>query len=187
MVRLLMCEEIPTSGDVIVNNINTKKLSSRQIPKFRRSLGIVFQDFRLIDNLNVYDNVAFAMRVVGAGRKKVKQRVNKVLKLVGLEDKIFELPSNLSGGEQQRVALARALVNDPKIIIADKPTGNIDPSMSQEVMRLFSSINKQGITVVVVTHDHDFIRKFGKRVITLEDGEVAEDWVYAKEEGEEQL
>lgn len=175
MVRLLFCEELPTEGDVIIDHINTKKLSRRQIPQFRRSLGIVFQDFRLIRNLNVYDNIAFAMRVVGKNRKVIKKRVGSVLKLVGLTDKAKEFPGNLSGGEQQRVALARAIVNSPKIIVADEPTGNIDPEMSYEIMRLLKAINRQGITVLVVTHEHEFIRKFGKRVLELEEGRIVSD------------
>ena len=175
MVRLLLCEDVPTKGDVIINDMNTRKLSRRQIPKFRRSLGIVFQDFRLIGNLNVYDNIAFAMRVVGKSRKEIKKRVTSVLKLVDLTDKITEFPSNLSGGEQQRVALARAIVNSPKIIIADEPTGNVDPAMSLEIMKLLNAINKQGITVVVVTHEHEFVSKFNKRVIELEDGRIVGD------------
>ncbi len=175
MVRLLFCEELPTSGNVIVNGVNTKALSRRQIPRFRRSLGIVFQDFRLIRNLNVYDNIAFAMRVVGKSLKEIKKRVESVLKLVGLTDKAKEFPGTLSGGEQQRVALARAIVNSPKIIVADEPTGNIDPEMSYEIMRLLKAINRQGITVLVVTHEHEFIRKFGKRVLELEDGRIVSD------------
>lgn len=175
MVRLLFCEELPTEGDVIINCVNTRNLSRRQIPQFRRSLGIVFQDFRLIRNLNVYDNIAFAMRVVGKSRKEIKKRVESVLKLVGLTEKAKEFPGTLSGGEQQRVALARAIVNSPKIIVADEPTGNIDPEMSYEIMRLLKAINRQGITVLVVTHEHEFIRKFGKRVLELEDGRIVSD------------
>lgn len=182
MVRLLFCEELPTEGDVIINNVNTKNLSRRQIPRFRRSLGIVFQDFRLIRNLNVYDNIAFAMRVVGKQRKVIKKRVESVLKLVGLTDKAKEFPGNLSGGEQQRVALARAIVNSPKIIVADEPTGNIDPEMSYEIMRLLKAINRQGITVLVVTHEHEFIRKFGKRVLELEDGRIVSDTAIGRSE-----
>lgn len=175
MVKLLMCEDIPTEGDVIINGINTKTLSSKKIPKFRRSLGIVFQDFRLIPNLNVFDNIAFAMRVVGKSRKHIKKTVKSVLSLVGLTHKIYDYPEDLSGGEQQRVALARAIVNNPRVIIADEPTGNVDPEMSRDIMNLLLSINKRGITVIVVTHEHEFIREFQKRVVVLEEGEIISD------------
>ena len=175
MVSLLMCEDIPTEGDVIINGINTRNLTPKKIPKFRRSLGIVFQDFRLISNLNVFDNVAFAMRVVGKSRKQINKKVKSVLSLVGLSHKIYDLPCNLSGGEQQRVALARAIVNNPKIIIADEPTGNVDPEMSQDIIKLLAAINKRGITVIVVTHDHELLTEFSSRVVELEEGEIISD------------
>ena len=175
MVSLLMCEDIPTEGDVIINGINTRNLTPKKIPKFRRSLGIVFQDFRLISNLNVFDNVAFAMRVVGKSRKQINKKVKSVLSLVGLSHKIYDLPCNLSGGEQQRVALARAIVNNPKVIIADEPTGNVDPEMSQDIIKLLAAINKRGITVIVVTHDHELLSEFSSRVIELEEGEIISD------------
>ena len=175
MVSLLMCEDIPTEGDVIIKGIITRNLTPKKIPKFRRSLGIVFQDFRLISNLNVFDNVAFAMRVVGKSRKQINKKVKSVLSLVGLSHKIYDLPCNLSGGEQQRVALARAIVNNPKVIIADEPTGNVDPEMSQDIIKLLAAINKRGITVIVVTHDHELLSEFSSRVVELEEGEIISD------------
>lgn len=178
MVRLLMCEDVPTEGDIIINGINTRNLTPKKIPKFRRSLGIVFQDFRLIPNINVFDNIAFAMRVVGKSRRQINKKVKSVLSLVGLTHKMYDFPSNLSGGEQQRVALARAIVNNPQVIIADEPTGNVDPEMSYDIMKLLLAINKRGITVIVVTHEHEFIREFKKRVVTLEEGEIISDSAY---------
>lgn len=175
MVRLLMCEDVPTEGDIIINGVNTKNLTPKKIPKFRRSLGIVFQDFRLISNLNVFDNIAFAMRVVGKSKKQINKKVKSVLSLVGLTHKTYDYPCNLSGGEQQRVALARAIVNNPRVIIADEPTGNVDPQMSYDIMKLLLAINKRGITVIVVTHEHEFIREFQKRVVILEEGEIISD------------
>lgn len=175
MVRLLMCEDVPTEGDIIINGINTRNLTPKKIPKFRRSLGIVFQDFRLIPNLNVFDNIAFAMRVVGKSRKQINKKVKSVLSLVGLTHKTYDFPSNLSGGEQQRVALARAIVNNPKVVIADEPTGNVDPQMSYDIMKMLLAINKRGITVIVVTHEHEFIKAFQKRVVVLEEGEIISD------------
>ena len=171
-MRLLMCEDVPTYGDVIIDGINTQSLSHRQIPKFRRQLGVVFQDFRLIPTMNVYDNIAFAMRAVGRNRKSIKKRVSSVLEIVGLSQKARSLPTQLSGGEQQRVAIARAIVNSPKMIIADEPTGNIDPKMSLEVMEMLDIINKSGITVLVVTHEVDLVERFDKRIITLEKGRI---------------
>ena len=175
MIKLFFCEEFPTKGKVIINGTNTKKLSRRQIPKFRRRMGIVFQDFRLIPNLNVYDNIAFAMRVVGRGRREIDKKVSSVLDLVGLSDKVYEMPNTLSGGEQQRVAIARAIVNGPDIIVADEPTGNIDPERSREIMQLFKAINKRGITVVVVTHEQGFVEEFHKRTVIIEDGVLISD------------
>ena len=175
MVSLLMCEDIPTEGDVIINGINTRNLTPKKIPKFRRSLGIVFQDFRLISNLNVFDNVAFAMRAVGKPSAVIKKRVLYVLELVGLKDKMKNRPSELSGGEQQRVSLARALVNNPEIIIADEPTGNVDPEMSHEIIELLNEINATGTTVIVVTHEHDLVREFDRRVVVLDHGKIKSD------------
>lgn len=172
MIHLLTCEDFATEGKLTVAGTSLKRLSHRQIPKYRRKIGVVFQDFRLIKSMNVYDNVAFAMRVVGRGGREVKSRVMTVLEIVGLTHKISVLPDQLSGGEQQRVALARAIVNSPEIIIADEPTGNVDPEMSIEIMKLLSSINKNGITVVVVTHEQRLVKAFKKREIRLSKGHI---------------
>ena len=175
IVRLLTAEDVPTSGEVVIDGVNTKNLTHRQIPKFRRRLGVVFQDFRLIPTMNVFDNIAFAMRAVGRGRKEIKKRVAAVMEIVGLTGKEKSLPTQLSGGEQQRVALARAIVNNPKMIIADEPTGNIDPKMSAEVMDMFSLINQTGITVIVVTHEQAFVDTLDARDITLDHGNILND------------
>ena len=175
IVRLLTAEDVPTSGEVVIDGVNTKNLTHRQIPKFRRRLGVVFQDFRLIPTMNVFDNIAFAMRAVGRGRTEIKKRVAAVMEIVGLTGKEKSFPTQLSGGEQQRVALARAIVNNPKMIIADEPTGNIDPKMSAEVMDMFSLINQTGITVIVVTHEQAFVDTLDARVITLDHGNILND------------
>ncbi|MBQ2273188.1 MAG: cell division ATP-binding protein FtsE [Clostridia bacterium] len=175
MVHLLTCEDVPTRGDVIVDGQNTKQLSRRQIPKYRRRIGIVFQDFRLIPNLNVYDNIAFSLRVVGRRRKEIKRRVARAMELVGLSHKAKAYPDQLSGGEQQRVAVARAIVNNPTLIIADEPTGNVDPSLSLEIMEMLLRINRMGITVVVVTHEQHLVDRMDQRVIRIEKGRVVTD------------
>lgn len=174
-LKLIMREEVPSAGTIIVNDMQLDKLKRRHIPKLRRTMGIVFQDFRLIDKMTVYDNVAFAMRAVGARARAIKKRVPYILALVGLEQKADRYPSELSGGEQQRVGLARALVNNPRMIIADEPTGNIDPEMSYEIMELLSEINKRGTTILIVTHEHDLVQSFGRRVITIDKGVVVSD------------
>ncbi len=174
-LKIMMREQVPNSGTVIINGFNLNKIKRRDIPKFRRTLGIVFQDFRLIPTMNVFDNVAFAMRVIGAKEKEIRKRVPYVLSLVGLSSKARQLPSELSGGEQQRVALARALVNNAGLIVADEPTGNIDPEMSYEIVDLLNHINANGTTVVMVTHEHDLVRRFNRRVITIDRGEVTSD------------
>lgn len=174
-LKIIMREQVPNSGTVIINNYNLNKLKKREIPKFRRTMGIVFQDFRLIPNMTVFDNVAFAMRVIGAKEKEIRKRVPYVLSLVGLTSKARQLPVHLSGGEQQRVALARALVNNAGIIIADEPTGNIDPEMSYEIVDLLNHINGNGTTVVMVTHEHELVRRFNHRVITIDQGQVVSD------------
>ena len=174
-LKIIMREQVPNSGTVIINNYNLNKIKKRDIPKFRRTMGIVFQDFRLIPNMTVYDNVAFAMRVIGAKEKEIRKRVPYVLSLVGLTSKARQLPAHLSGGEQQRVALARALVNNAGIIIADEPTGNIDPEMSYEIVDLLNHINANGTTIVMVTHEHELVRRFNHRVITISKGEVVSD------------
>ncbi len=174
-LKLIMREEVATSGEVIVSNFKLSKLKRRQIPYLRRAMGIVFQDFRLINTMTVFDNVAFAMRVVGASQREIRKRVPYVLGLVGLQNKAKNFPMELSGGEQQRIGLARALVNNPSLIIADEPTGNIDPELSYEIMELLTEINRRGTTVLVVTHDHELIKSFGRRVIEIHDGLVTAD------------
>ncbi len=174
-LKLIMHEETPSRGTILVNGVNVTKIKRRKVPYLRRNMGIVFQDFRLIDKMTVYDNVAFAMRAIGARPSAVKKRVPYILDLVGLSDKAKNRPSELSGGEQQRVSLARALVNNPSIIIADEPTGNIDPEMSFEIIELLSKINDQGTTILVVTHEHDLVRHFNKRVVVIEKGRVVSD------------
>ncbi len=174
-LKIIMREQVPDNGTAIVNNYNLNKIKKKDIPKFRRTMGIVFQDFRLIPNMTVYDNVAFAMRVIGAKEKEIRKRVPYVLSLVGLTSKARQLPTQLSGGEQQRVALARALVNNAGVIIADEPTGNIDPEMSYEIVDLLNHINANGTTVVMVTHEHELVRRFNHRVITIHKGQVVSD------------
>lgn len=174
-LKLIMKEEQPTKGTISVDGVDLAGLKRSEIPYFRRMMGIVFQDFRLISNMNVFDNVAFAMRVTGCSEKEVKERVPYVLGLVGLKEKLKRYPPELSGGEQQRVGLARALVNKPDLIIADEPTGNVDPSMSIEIMELLNEINKRGTTVVMVTHEHSLVKRFGHRVIEIDSGEVKKD------------
>ena len=174
-LKLIMKEEQPTSGTIIVNGMNTTEMKRRRVPYLRRTMGIVFQDFRLIDKMTVFDNVAFAMRVIGARPKAVKKRVHYILGLVGLKDKAQSRPAELSGGEQQRVSLARALVNNPSLIIADEPTGNIDPEMSFEIIELLNEINKQGTTIIVVTHEHELVQNFKHRVIEIRDGRIVSD------------
>lgn len=176
IIKTILREEIPTSGVVTVNGYNLNKMKRRHIPKYRRSLGIVFQDFRLIPNMTVYDNVAFALRVTNVVKKEIRSRVPYCLKLLGLAHKAKCYPEELSGGEQQRVALARALVNNPAIIIADEPTGNIDPELSFEIVDLLSEINLQcGTTILMVTHEHELVSYFNKRVITIDDGVLLAD------------
>lgn len=176
LIKTLLREEEATAGTVMVNGYDLGKMKRRHIPQFRRSLGVVFQDFRLIPNMTVYDNVAFALRVTNVVHKDIRTRVPYVLQLLGLSEKARCYPDQISGGEQQRVALARALVNNPSIIIADEPTGNIDPELSFEIVDLLSAINKQaGTTIVMVTHEHDLVNYFNKRVITIADGEVVSD------------
>ena len=174
-LKLILREEAATEGRVIVNGRDLSTIKNREIPYLRRGLGVVFQDFRLIPTMTAYENVAFAMRVTNIPEKQIKRRVPYVLNLVGLRDKAYSLPQELSGGEQQRIALARALVHSPPIIIADEPTGNIDPELSVEIMELLQAINTVGTTVVVVTHERDLALRFHKRVITIDHGEVVAD------------
>lgn len=175
LMRLILREETPTSGKVEVNGYNVGALKRRQIPYFRRSLGVVFQDFRLIPNMSVYENVAFALRVTNVSTRDIRRRVPYILSLVGLQGKARSMPDQISGGEQQRVALARALVNNPALIIADEPTGNIDPEMSYEIVDLLNEINKCGTTVLMVTHEHDLVSQFNHRVIQIEHGQIVGD------------
>ena len=175
IIKLLTGEVRADSGELEVNGFNLRTMRRRKLPKLRRTLGVIFQDFRLIENKNVYENVAFAMHVVCAKHSEICERVPYVLKLVGLEGREKRLPQELSGGEQQRVAVARALVNSPRLIIADEPTGNLDPAKSLELMLLLQKINDLGTTVLVVTHEKELVNAFSKRVISLEDGRVVSD------------
>lgn len=174
-LKLIMREEVPTVGEVVVNRYRLSRLKRKEIPYFRRTMGIVFQDFRLIPTMTVFDNVAFSMRVIGKKKREITRRVNYVLALLGLEDKAHRYPPELSGGEQQRVGLARAFVNNPALIIADEPTGNVDPQMSHDIVEMLTQLNERGTTVLMVTHDHDLVRRFGHRVITLEKGHIVAD------------
>ena len=175
IIKLLTGEIMASEGQVIVNGFDMNKLKRRKMPQMRRTLGVIFQDFRLIDKMTVYDNVAFAMRVVGAANKEIKDRVPRVLELVGLEGREKRLPAELSGGEQQRVAIARALVNNPTMIIADEPTGNLDPVRSLELMLLLEKINEMGTTILVVTHEKELVNAFSKRVIAIDGGHLISD------------
>ncbi|MEE1280177.1 MAG: cell division ATP-binding protein FtsE [Oscillospiraceae bacterium] len=175
LLKLIMREEEPTSGHITVSNFALSSLRQKDVPQLRRSLGIVFQDFRLIENMTVYENVEFALRVTNVPSRNIRKRVSYVLGLVGLADKARSYPAQLSGGQQQRVALARALVNNPAIIIADEPTGNVDPEMSHEIVELLNEINHCGTTILMVTHEHSLVNEFGRRVITIRDGKVESD------------
>ncbi len=175
LLKLMMREEKPTSGSIIVGSYDLNKIKNREIPYLRRNIGMVFQDFRLIPTMTAYENVAFAMRVTNIPLRDIRKRVPYILHLVGLAHKARVYPTELSGGEQQRVALARALVHNPPIIIADEPTGNIDPDLSFEIMELLTEINRLGTTVVVVTHEQDMVRQFNRRTVKLEKGSVVFD------------
>lgn len=175
IIKLLTSEVEPSAGRIMINGFSVSNISGRQIPLMRRTLGVIFQDFRLIEKKTVYENLEFVMRAVGASPKEIKKRIPYVMNLVGLEQKSKSHPTELSGGEQQRVAIARALVNNPNTIIADEPTGNLDPERSLELMSLLVKINQLGTTVVVVTHEKDLVDRFGKRVVTIEAGRVVND------------
>ena len=175
LIRLLLKEEDPDSGTVTVNDMLLSKMPRRYIPKYRRTLGVVFQDFRLLEDLNVYDNIAFAQRVIGASSAQIKESVPKALGLVGLSSKYKQMPSQLSGGEKQRVAIARAIINKPSTVIADEPTGNLDAKTAEDIMHIFDRINEAGTTVIMITHDKDIVRKSNRRVIRLDKGLVTED------------
>ena len=175
LLRLLLKEEKPTSGTVTVDGINVAKLSNRKVPALRRTMGLVFQDFRLLPGKTVFDNVAFGMEVIGKSKKEIQQRIPALLDLVGLEEKAHRLPSELSGGEQQRVALARAFVNQPKLLLADEPTGNLDPSTSVGIMKLLDRINRTGTTIVMATHDVAIVDQMRKRIVQMENGKIVRD------------
>lgn len=173
LIKLIFSSEQPNSGEIVVNNENITRMSSKEIPYFRRKVGVVFQDFKIIQNRSVFDNVAFPLDIIGTRRKLVKKKVWQVLKWVGLLQKKDSLPSQLSGGEQQRVAIARAIINNPILLLADEPTGNLDPKLSFEIMKLFKAINARGTTVVIATHDKNTALNFSENIITLERGKLA--------------
>ena len=175
LIKLLLKELEPTSGTIIVNDQDLGKMKRRKVPKYRRGVGVVFQDFRLLKDRNVYENVAFAQRVIERPNRVIKKRVPEILTLAGLAEKYKSFPRELSGGEQQRVALARALVNRPNILLADEPTGNLDPKNSLEIMKLLEEINERGTTVLVVTHNREIVNSFRKRVITMRKGVIVSD------------
>ena len=175
IIKLLLREKVATKGTVLVNGYDLGKIKNKQIPEFRRTLGVVFQDFRLIPTLNVFDNVAFALRVTNTSSRYIRTRVPYILDLMELSDKAKRYPHEISGGEQQRVALARALVNDPPLIIADEPTGNVDPALSYEIVQLLQEINKCGTTILMVTHQHELVRQFGGRTLRVDHGEIVYD------------
>lgn len=175
LIKLLLKELEPTGGTITINGRKLNKIRRRQIPKFRRNIGVVFQDFRLLKDRNIYDNVAFAQKVVGESNRSIKKNVPKLLSMVGLAAKYRSYPRQLSGGEQQRVAIARALINKPKILLADEPTGNLDANNAWEIMKLMEEINEQGTTVVVVTHNLEIVKAMNKRVITMQKGVVVDD------------
>ena len=175
IIKLMMKEESATGGSIFINDIDVNALRHREIPYFRRTLGVVFQDFRLINTMTVYDNVAFSMRVIGKKKKEINRTVMNVLRVLDLQGKANRYPLELSGGEQQRVGLARALVNKPALIIADEPTGNVDPQMSHDIVEMLTQINEKGTTVLMVTHEHELVHQFNHRVITLEKGHIVSD------------
>ncbi|MEG0664003.1 MAG: cell division ATP-binding protein FtsE [Clostridia bacterium] len=175
LLKLLLLEEKPSEGQIEINGFNLNNIKNRQIPYLRRTMGIVFQDFRLIPNMTAYDNIAFSLRATNAPRSVIRSKVPYMLELVGLESKSKRMPHELSGGEQQRIALARALVNNPKLIIADEPTGNVDPERSFEIIELLQEINQHGPTILMVTHEHDLVKKFNKRVVKISGGEIVSD------------
>jgi cell division transport system ATP-binding protein len=175
IIKLLTKEIEPTSGSIVVSDIDITQLTRNKIPYYRRKIGMIFQDYKLIPTLNIYENVAFALRVIGASHKDIKKKVHLVLSLVGLSDKYKDFPTQLSGGEQQRVAIARAIVNNPTVLIADEPTGNLDPDTAQEIMNIISDINRAGTTVLMATHARDIVNDMKKRVIAIENGMLARD------------
>ena len=175
LTKLMLAEEQLTEGNITINGIDVGALKSKNIPMYRRSIGMVFQDFRLLANKSVYDNVAFAMQIRNASKREIRRAVPAILSMVGISDKAKAMPYQLSGGEQQRVVLARAMVNNPPVLIADEPTGNLDPATADEIMELFEAINKRGTTVIIITHAKDIVDKMQKRVIELEHGSMIRD------------
>ena len=175
LIKLLLKELEPTEGTITINGQKLNKIRRRQIPKFRRKIGVVFQDFRLLKDRNIYDNVAFAQKVIGESTRSIKKNVPLMLSMVGLLDKYKAFPNELSGGEQQRIAIARALVNKPAILLCDEPTGNLDPETSWDIMRIFSEINESGTTIVMATHDKEIVDNMEKRVIAIEKGSIVRD------------
>lgn len=175
LIRLLLKEEEPSMGRIIFNGEDITKVKGRKIPTIRRSIGVVFQDFRLLENKTVFENVAFAMEIVGANRKEIEKRVPEVIEMVGLKEKENDYPNELSGGEQQRVSIARAIVNKPEVLIADEPTGNLDPETAWDIMKVIKEINKRGTTVIMATHAKDIVDFMKRRVVALEDGKIVRD------------
>lgn len=189
LMKLLMHEEVATSGSVVVNGKDVTKLKAKEVPYLRRKLGVIFQDYRLLEDKTVYENVAFAMQVIEAPRRIMQRSVNTVLEIVGLRDKIKSFPAQLSGGEQQRVAIARAIVNDPRIVIADEPTGNLDPETSWDIMDIFQRINAAGTTIVMATHDKTIVDQMQRRVIEIAGGKIIRDearGAYSEEEPQQE-
>lgn len=176
LIKMLYREEKPTSGEIIVGGINVEKLRNSKVYKIRRKIGVVFQDFKLLQKATVYENIAFALEVLGESKEVIHTKVIKALDLVGLKNKAKNYPNQLSGGEQQRIAIARAIVNGPKILICDEPTGNLDPNISREIMNVLSEVNKLGTTVIMVTHNHDIVKRMKKRVILLDAGRLVKDY-----------
>ncbi len=174
-IKMMYREEVPTRGTIMINGVNLEKLKPNKVPMLRRQIGVVFQDFKLLQTLTVYENVAFAMEVIEEHPDQIKKRVMEVLNLVGLKHKARMLPSELSGGEQQRVSIARSIVNNPKVVIADEPTGNLDPDTSWEIMKIFEEINRNGTTVVMATHNRDIVNSIKHRVIAIESGMISRD------------
>lgn len=174
-IKMMYCEERPTKGDVIIDGVNLSKLKRREIPQLRRKIGVVFQDFKLLPKLNVFENVAFALEVIEESPSRIRKKVNDVLQLVGLTAKARMFPHELSGGEQQRVSIARSIVNMPKVVIADEPTGNLDPETSWEIMNIFEQINKRGTTIVMATHNKEIVNTIRHRVIAIEGGLITKD------------
>ena len=186
LIKMLYREEKPTKGQIIIGGINVAKLRNSKVYKLRRRLGIVFQDYRLLPKLTVYENVAFTLEVIGTKKSEIKKRTLKAIELVGLKAKTRNYPSQLSGGEQQRVAIARAIVNNPKLLICDEPTGNLDPDMSMEIVKLLDSINKAtGTTIIMATHDREIVNKMKKRVLVLKEGRLVKDYEKGKYDDED--